>query len=182
MLKCKSFRVICICLLILFLSGCKKFDEGGTVFRSKYRLFGSNKDGARKSWRLIKFEVNGIDSTYLLPGTSIWPDYYKEFAIFYRSSNDNLWFRTSSYLYEYHTRFDSIKKKKILIFNSGTYYTSYYSQCAPIGNDTLCARNLFFPEYKYGRWEISWEVKKLTQSSLILETTLANRYRIELAH
>ncbi len=180
----KSFSTICVCFLILFLSRCKKFDEGGKVFRSKFKLLGSNSDGARKSWGLKKFVVNGIDSTTLIKGPSKWPTYYSEYVIFYRENNDDEHFRSSTYLYEYYTSFDSIKKKRILTFSDMNYYKTYKNQFGVVNGDAIHCRNLFCPEEYLGHsnWHYNWTVKKLTDSELIMELKLKNHYRIELAH
>lgn len=179
-----TFRVILLGFFIMLFWQCKKYDEGGNVFRSKYRLLGSNNDGGRKSWKLRLYQVNGIDSTYLIKGPQNWPTFYSEFAIFYRSSNDNKYFQTSTYLYEYHTRFDSIKSKKYLTFGDMNYYKTYNNQFGVLNGDTIYCRNLFCPEALVGPriWYHKWQVKKLTNNELIIEMKRNNEYRIELVH
>lgn len=54
-------------LILIILSTCKKYEDGGIIRLNRKHLFGERKNNASKTWKLKLYEVNGIDSTQLIP-------------------------------------------------------------------------------------------------------------------
>lgn len=174
-LKCILLVVTCCTLLT-----CKKYDEGGWIRRTCKNLFGGNKVGDSKTWKLKKYEVNGIDSTYLINTGGI-PDFYEKFIEFtYAEKGDpSISYNASTFLDNYYGKL-SVNGKQLTLANKNNPLTKNDSlQCNSISGNTYCSRSLMYPEIN--DWNKIWEIKKLTKSELILSASyqLKNNYRIE---
>ena len=93
----KLFAYFFIGILLLSLSTCKKYNEGGFVGLSRKHLFGEKKDGASKTWKLKLYEVNGIDSTHLIPGTANIPDFFEKFITFRLDNKEGFSFKAETF-------------------------------------------------------------------------------------
>lgn len=161
---------------ILFFSTCKKYPEGGFVNQTRKHLFGGNHVGDSKTWKLKLYEVNGIDSTYLIQGANSIPDFYEKFVTFtYNGKDPSPTYSANTFTYEYGGVFDKLEKEITLGYDPNPKDST---QCKIIDNNTYCVRNLLFPEYnQYGK---KWVIKKLTKKECVLESTLKlqNIYKI----
>jgi hypothetical protein len=173
-------KLMGLCLALLSLSTCKKYPEGGFVKQTCKHLFGSNKVGSSKTWKLKRYEVNGIDSTYLIQGANSIPDFYEKFVTFKFKDNDGSpHIESKTFTYEYGGSVDDTNKQLLIGMKNPTTPLDS-SQCKIINSQTYCVRNLLYPEYNsYGKL---WNIKKLTKSELIIETNwnLKNNYKITL--
>jgi len=70
-------------LILFFTAGCKKFPEGG-FHRNAKKIFNSKKGS---TWDLIKYEVNGIDSTGLIVSNND-PEQLNEYVRFFKYGYD----------------------------------------------------------------------------------------------
>jgi hypothetical protein len=166
------FTFFSIIFLSLTLSTCKKFNEGGLLALSRKHLFGERKDNASKTWKLKLYEVNGIDSTYLIPGTSQIPNYYDQFITFKLDNKEGYTYKANTFLYEYFGYANYAGNKEIGISCSG----GTFSQCRQINNTTICVRNILQPEGPFSK--NNWHINKLTTSEFIFSLSLQNSYRI----
>jgi len=161
---------------ILLFTTCKKYPEGGFVNQTRKHLFGGNDVGDSKTWKLKLYEVNGIDSTYLIQGANNIPDFYGKFVTFiYEGKDPSPVFSAKTFAYEYGGVFDKLEKEITLGYDPNPKDST---QCKNIQNSTYCVRNLLFPEYnQYGK---KWSIKKLTKKECILESNfkLKNSYKI----
>lgn len=159
--------------MLFTLSACKKYEDGGFVFKRIKNLFGDTKDHSKKNWRLSLYEVNGIDSTNLFQGSNLHI-VENNFASFYISDSHAKNYYCSTFLYDYSISID--KKSKLL--SMGTYLSPQHndtSQCFSKSGVLYCQRNIFNPEKnKFAEWQI----KKLTKDELILSIQLTNTYKI----
>jgi hypothetical protein len=173
-------KLMGLCLALLSLSTCKKYPEGGFVKQTCKHLFGSNKIGSNKTWKLKKYEVNGIDSTYLIQGANSIPDFYEKFVTFkYSIFEVSPKFEATTFLWKFKGTVDDLEKKlNIGLFQNPTKEDSI--QCKIIDNINYCNRNILAPELNsVGK---KWYIKKLTRTELVIETNwnLKNNYKITL--
>lgn len=164
------FKILIITIIILCFTSCKKYDEGGLEFRTVSKSLGGNKPGSSKEWHLKKYIVNGIDSTYSINGysnnESILFEYYKkDVGIF-------MVIKTKIFVYAGFIAYKTISTGSI----PHNYIDSI--QCS----NQYCQRNIFKPELK--KINYSWNIKKLTNKELILESdfTSNHNYRLILKH
>ncbi len=108
-------KIISLLMLLTFLTTCKKYDEGGLLRLNRKHLFGERKDGASKTWKLEKYEVNGIDSTYLIPGANIIPNFYENFITFTLDNKEGYSFKANSYIFSYIGNLGFSPSKEIII-------------------------------------------------------------------
>ncbi len=78
-MKCLYNTVILLVISLLF-TACKKYPDGGFVDQTRKHLFGGHNVGNCKTRKLKLYEVNGIESTYLIQGASSIPDFYEKFV------------------------------------------------------------------------------------------------------
>lgn len=166
--------ILLVCIASVLLT-CKKYDEGGWIRRTCKNLFGGNKVGDSKTWKLKKYEVNGIDSTYLINTGGI-PDFYeKTIKFIYSSKGDpSIGYLANTFLYEYSGKIVPTSKYFTLGMSHWPINKEDSVQCKSINNINYCSRNLLFPELK----DISskkWTINKLTGNELIL----VSDYRFE---
>ncbi len=175
--------LITIIIVLFTLSTCKKYPDGGFVNQTRLHLFGGHKVGDSKTWKLKLYEVNGIDSTYLIQGAGTIPDFYDKFVTFkYVSKGDpSIEYSASTFLCDYAGIFDYTYKQ--LTLGIPVPLTRDDSmQCKIVDGTRYCSRNLLFPEFNnYGKL---WNIQKLTKHECVLKTNhnLINSYKIILTH
>lgn len=177
----KPLRIILFLIIILSLTTCKKYPDGGLVSLTYKHLFGGRKDAIKKTWELDSYIVNGIDSTNLIAGIQDIPNFKKNFADFVINdwrSKDIVVYR---FLYKDHININ--KDEKSITFFTGMNYLVYFPvdaiQCELKNNFYYCERNIFKPELKE---QTVWSIKELTKKKLVLTTTITNNYKIILRH
>lgn len=170
----KLFRnIIVFAVIVAFFNSCHKYPEGGWSNVAIKHLFGSNKDGATKTWKLKLYEVNGIDSTsYLLPGNGLTNFQNNEikFSIITARAND---YFASSVIFSYGLGFS--KDKKMIKFMGGLS-TGNIDQC----NSGICERGIFNPNIIDSF--VDWKIIKLKSDEFIITTSLTNSYKIILTN
>ncbi len=172
----RSLLIIVVFSFALVFNCCKKYDDGGFIGKTNKHLFGGSKVNSSKTWKLKLYEVNGIDSTYLIPGANTVPDFYAQFISFkllddVKSSNysaSNYYFGTIDHSY-----------KKILIGPSNSFNSQDSIQCYSKNNNLVCVRNILIPEIDSKKF--LWDIKKLTKKEFIITIQLKNFYKIILA-
>lgn len=169
------FKYLLLFSLSFILVTCKKYDEGGFVKQTNRHLFGHNKSGSNKTWKLKLYEVNGIDSTYIIPGNGSVLDYYNKFITFKILSNENDSYSANNSFYNYSVNIDRAYKK-LLIGPIRTINIEDSTQCYSINSNTVCVRNIFFPEVDAKTF--LWKIIKLTKNEFILTIELKNSYKI----
>lgn len=174
-----KYNVLIYIFLLFALSTCKKYPEGGFVNQTRKHLFGGNDAGDSKTWKLKLYEVNGIDSTYLIQGANSIPDFYEKFMTFtYEGKDPSPTYTANTFLYQYGGVFDDTEKQLTLGYDPSPKDST---QCKTVDGTRYCCRNLFYPEYNY--YGKKWDIKKLTKKECVLESTfkLKNSYRIILS-
>jgi hypothetical protein len=169
----RRYFYILISFISFMLCTCKKYDEGGFVHRSCKNLFGGKKVGSSKTWKLKKYEVNGIDSTYLINTGNI-PDYYDKFTTFKLVGKKFCEYTASGFLYN-HMGSIEFSYKRILIGNNNEA-PILYSQCGVVNNLTYCARNILYPDQSDNVSE--WKIVKLKSDELIITKENSKKYKI----
>ncbi len=179
--KNKFLLVISTLLFAVLFNSCKKYPEGGFVYQTNKHLFGGNKVGDSKTWKLKYYEVNGIDSTAVIPGANSIPDFYNKFITFtYFSKGDpSVGYTASSFLYDYKGKIGKAYNQMTVGFPYESLTKEDSAQCRTIGNNLYCIRNILFPEFD--NYAKLWNIKKLTQNEIILEMNLKNFYKITLS-
>jgi len=174
----RIFKYSFFALIFFAFITCKKYDEGGFIKQTNKHLFGHNKVGSSKTWKLKLYEVNGIDSTYLIQGANTIPDFYEKFVTFkYEAKEVSVQIIATTFSKIYGGSID--KTDKIMLIGMNAPISKNDSmQCNTINNQLYCVRNILFPEYN--NYAKQWNIKKLTKNELILETNwkLKNSYKI----
>lgn len=165
--------------LLISLSTCKKYEEGGLTRLTLKHLFGGNNVGDSKAWKLSKYEVNGIDSTIFVNLHNNIPDFSEAFIKFkYEGSTPSPHYSANTFLQNYTGSIDRVSKLLIIGFSWQTHEDSL--QCKTINSQLVCERNILIPEFiKSGSY---WKIVKLTKSEIILAITHNNSYKIILTH
>lgn len=164
MIKLIKIAVLVICILLL--PTCKKYDEGGFKRQTCKNLFGANKVGSKKTWKLKKYEVNGIDSTNFIQGSIFFQTITFEFF----TKEGTPQHKTQSGNYNYSGYVSSNTNTILFAFDFKNKNDSI--QC-PNNN---CQRNIFFPEFFQRNPQ--WLILKLTKKEFIITTSAINSYRI----
>jgi hypothetical protein len=173
-----KYNVLILIILLFALSTCKKYPEGGFVNQTRKHLFGGNDVGDSKTWKLKLYEVNGVDSTYLIQGANSIPDFYDKFVTFtYKDSDPTIKYQASTYTQNYSGTIS--KKGKDILVAYDWLSEEDSTQCKSINNIFYCQRNLLFPEFL--RRNPKWEISKLTKNELVLSIKLTNSYKIILS-
>ncbi|MBA3665342.1 MAG: hypothetical protein H0W61_14180 [Bacteroidetes bacterium] len=162
------FKYSFILLLLVLLTTCKKYEDGGWSNVAIKHLFGGNESNSNKSWKLKLYEVNGIDSTaYITTGNGVT-----------NFQNDEVKFTlTNARAHDYS-------------YNTKIYYAGlrFQEDKTSIGFDVikyncqnnLCERNIFNPEFNnYGFY---WKIIRLKKSELILTGSANNTYKLIFTH
>jgi hypothetical protein len=157
-------------LILMTLSTCKKYPNGGFVNQTRKHLFGGNDVGDSKTWKLKLYEVNGIDSTNIIQnGTTV--DFY------------DITFKLTDTKYKSFTAntiFQSYRGSSGTTFNITFYNIDITKedsvQCKKIDNVLVCYRNIYVPEVVTKNRE--WQIEKLTATELIINKSISNTYRI----
>lgn len=176
-MKKNKYIIITLGLLFAMLfNTCKKYPEGGLVYSRIKNLFGKSKGLSKKSWKLNLYEVNNIDSTNLIQGSVLSPSSNGDFIIFENDKDNSQYSWTAVYFYS--TGVD--KEAKLLSFGSLlSANNNDTSQCFLKNNVSVCQRNIFNPERN--KW-LEWDIRKLTETELIITKQLINNYKIILTH
>jgi hypothetical protein len=173
------FKYLFITIAFFTLIKCKKYDEGGFTKLSNKHLFGSNKTGSSKTWKLKKYEVNGIDSTSIIPGSGSVTDYYDKFITFRILSDENNSYSADNSFYDYSVNIDRVYKQ-LLIGPIRAINNQDSTQCYNVNSNIICVRNIFFPEVDAKNF--LWNIIKLKKNEMIVEIQLKNRYKIVLTN
>ncbi|MES2132615.1 MAG: hypothetical protein V4506_09700 [Bacteroidota bacterium] len=172
------YNAIVFGILLLTLSTCKKYPDGGFVNQTRMHLFGGHKVGDSKTWKLKLYEVNGIDSTYLIQGAGSIPDFYEKFVTFKLTDSKYICSEAQTYVNTYSSCID--KSNKQITFGEAYDLSNYDStQCKIINNVRYCGRNIFRPEIKIR--SILWNIEKLTKKELIISIKITQSYKIILS-
>ncbi len=155
------FKILIITIIILCLTTCKKYDEGGFLKQTNKNLFGANKVGSKKTWHLKLFEVNGIDSTGLIKGAYNLKTI--DFILFNIEVSTTMQVNYS--IYSLKTGISKLEK------NFGTSLKDS-NQCS----NGICVRNIFAPELNPKG--VSWSIVKLSKKEFIIKSNLINNYKI----
>lgn len=160
-------------IFILLFATCRKYEEGGLENRTCINLFGGNKLQSIKEWKLVKYEVNGFDSTNQLPHYS--ENFYNISFILVDEKYVN--FYAESIFRKY---FGSISDDNIIIGNF-TYYPSLSDsvQCSVINGSYLCYWDVYMPDLICTK-NHKWVIKKLTKNEFVIEKQSNQNYRITL--
>lgn len=173
------FKYLIIAITLFTLSTCKKYDEGGIMRQGVRHLFGGRKEGSSKTWKLKLFEVNGIDSTFLIPGANGIPDFYKETITFTLINSErgkgSPEYSAVSFLYEHYGSFGLAYPEMTIGKYPADYTKNDSLQCKTKDNILFCSRDLIFPELNKG---FVWQISKLTKNEFIITTQLRNSYKI----
>lgn len=172
----KFIRLLFFATIIITLSTCKKYPDGGLVSLTYKHLFGGRKDAIKKTWELNAYIVNGIDSTNLIAGAQDIPNFKKNFADFVVSDWRTKHFMVYRFLYS--NSIEINKTEKTLKFTSSlnAYFTQNdSSQCFTNNNTMYCERNILTPEKNK---TTTWNINKLTKNKLELTANLENNYKI----
>ncbi|MBK9282831.1 MAG: hypothetical protein IPM51_00765 [Sphingobacteriaceae bacterium] len=176
----KLFNIIFLIGICSVLLTCKKYDEGGWIRRTCKNLFGGNKVGDSKTWKLKKYEVNGIDSTYLINTGGI-PDFYEKTIKFtYNSEGDpSIGYLANTFVYEYSGKIVPKSEYFTLGMSHWPINQEDSAQCKSINSIYYCSRNLLFPELK-DIYSKQWMINKLTKNELIIvsDYRLENSYKL----
>ena len=169
------YNTIVIGFLLLTLTTCKKYPDGGFVNQTRMHLFGGHKVGDSKTWKLKLYEVNGIDSTYLIQGAGSIPDFYEKFVTFTYADKDPTYkYSANTFTQEYIGTISKTDKNILIAYDWINQEDS--SQCKKINNQLYCQRNILFPEFL--KRNPVWEINKLTKNELIMSVRLNNSYKI----
>lgn len=164
----------CFLVALTFVAffACKKYPEKGFSFNVKKKLDGGFNYDYEKNWKLILFEVNGIDSTENFRNkkrTDIFNHYHVVI------SPDNR--REKSFIIE--TLVTSFKmalsksKTNMIISPSETTY----SNAINCNSENYCERNIFMP-YANPAQVFYWTISELTNEKLTISLEDKNKYRI----
>ena len=167
------YNIIVLGFLFFSLTTCKKYPDGGFVNQTRKHLFGGNDVGDNKTWKLKLYEVNGIDSTYLIQGAASIPDFYEKFVTFELTERKSISCKVNTFLYTYNTEVDNVYKK---IGFGMKFSKEDTTQCKLKDNKLYCHRNIFFPEFQ--NKAPNWSIVKLKKDELILALEFNNSYKI----
>ena len=146
---------------------CKKYPEGGFLKQGPKTLI-TDKNG---NWQLYLYEVNGIDSTNIIPGGN-YPleDFYKYFFGFssYKDGHTKK-YHSNILLFPYTNTF--IENNKKIIFLCGNYNST---RCDSINGVKYFSRNIFGPETD----GTVWNIIKHRDKECILTYSSKNNYKI----
>lgn len=152
--------------MVLLLSTCKKYPEGGYHFNFLKKLDGQ--------WKLKLYEVNGIDSTTLTQGATYIPNYLDDFASFaIVHSGKRAEIRMKNHYHGYSVIFNNNKRDMLSIHDDGDRDQFDSTGCLK-NNTQLCQRNVFIPTTDR---IFSWKIEKFTKKELILLSVIYN-YKI----
>lgn len=170
-----KYNVLIFIFLLFALSTCKKYPEGGFINQTRKHLFGGNDAGDSKTWKLKLYEVNGIDSTYLIQGANSIPDFYEKFVTFhYNGSDPSIKHTTNTYTQNYSGYVDGKGRDILFAYDWVAHEDS--TQCKKIDNILCCQRNILFPEFL--KRNPVWKISKLTKREMIISIELNNSYKI----
>ena len=158
---------ILLLFLLFTLSTCKKYPDGGFT-RQGPKTFITDKAGV---WQLALYEVNGIDSTFLLPEGTEVDQYYSTFMTcskYSKYEKKGYYYCTAS-MFIYDLSFQN--KNRLMAF---TPKNNKY--CIPFKTFTnFCFRELLCPE---SFSTTIWEIEKLRDKECVIRTNLKNTYKI----
>lgn len=167
-----KYHLLFIVSLLVSLSSCKKYPEGGFVNQTRKHLFGGNDVGDSKTWKLKRYEVNGIDSTELIRNGSTSDFYDITFKLTDKKYKD---FEANTLFQKYR---GSIGSKFNITFYDIDLTRQDSVQCKQLNNSIVCYRNIYIPEVNIKNRE--WNIEKITTNELIISKSVSNQYRITL--
>ncbi|MBC7861659.1 MAG: hypothetical protein IAF38_01720 [Bacteroidia bacterium] len=149
--------LICLLIVSITFTTCKKYPEGGLQAFAFKHLLTDNND----SWKLKLYEVNGIDSTYLINagGTSgLYSQALSAFKLNNESKAKDLSLRSGGYFYEGYFK----QGRSQLLFNC-------------VGQATNPLREIFNPE----KTNLPiWVIDLLKKDKVIFTAKWDNFYKI----
>lgn len=173
-MKNTAYLIIsCMCII---LCTCKKYPDGGFVNQTRKHLFGGNDVGDSKTWKLKLYEVNGIDSTYLIQGANSIPDFYEKFVTFKLTDKKYISSEANTFTYRYTSSVSKAYKEINFALYDIDWTHNDSIQCEKIGNIYYCTRNIFIPDAS--KRATSWNINKLTKYELSINLSLKNSYKI----
>ncbi len=163
-----GFTYAVIIIVLFTLSTCRKYPDGGFVNQTRLHLFGGHKVGDSKTWKLKLYEVNGIDSTYLIPGAASISDFYEKVITFtYTGKNPSPEYKANTFLFEYKGELNKSAKQLTIVIGHKPLTIDDSLQCKVVDGIKYFGRNLLYPESNnYGKL---WDIRKLTRHECILE-------------
>ena len=171
-------KYILFLVLSMVLLTCKKYDEGGLVMLTRKHLFGGHKNGDSKTWKLKKFEVNGIDSTFLINTWGI-PDFYEKFITFKLVNAKEYKYEAYTFMHLYYGTLEL--STKYFTLGPGSMNKEDSTQCKEISGIIYCARDILRPETFNGAY--LWEIDKLKSNALVIPNSQhKNRYKLFFEH
>ena len=144
------------------LFSCKKYPEGGCERRSHKNIIGK--------WKLILYEVNGIDSTNLINYNG--EETYKIIS-FYKDGS-TIEFQNSNRGGAETVRFENGDKN---LFFENMSITSGI-KCTLFNGVNYCYRSYLIPEPSSGTTSASWTILKLKSNELVITLSKKNKYKI----
>jgi hypothetical protein len=162
----KNKIYILLFIIGLSYSSCKKYSDGG-FYKQGPKTFINYK---KAQWKLSLYEVNGVDSTYLIQTPMVsGNDFYKDFLYCnYINKKENNDLYANNHNYNYLIKFTN--KNAQISFENGAI-----SQCLNTSTGVSCQRNIFNPE---GTNKVLFTILKLKDNECILTTQLNNSYKI----
>jgi hypothetical protein len=166
-------KTVCFTILALVLILCSTCKKGFHLRNQFVKLSNDN-----KHWSLVKYKVNGIDSTDLI-NFGNYPDFKSTFFLALMSS------RTSGMpsCYNRFYTLGAVFEDKYTILRVGNSKPASKASFYTLGGDTChssfvsdCQRNVFLPEGKDTRWKI----EKFRFGKLVLTCKQNNSYYLEL--
>lgn len=160
----------------LIFNCCKKYDDGGFVRQTRKHLFGGHKEGSSKTWKLKLYEVNGIDSTILIPEANNIPDFYSKCITFTLTDKKFIDYNAVTFLHNLSGEIDDAYKNMSMGPLTSNWTKEDSTQCFLKNNKTYCSRNIFLPEIQ--NRALLWNIIKLTKKEFIITIQLKNFYKI----
>ncbi|MGZ3900331.1 MAG: hypothetical protein ACXVNO_10730 [Bacteroidia bacterium] len=166
----KILKYIIIFILLVTLSTCKKYPEGGWTNVAIKHLFGGKESQSSKTWKLKLYEVNGIDSTaYITAGNGVT-----------NFQNDEVIFKITTARYKDYFIKSVVFEQGIALSKDKRYITTLNPNINQCLTSTFCERNIFSPEAETNLYK--WKIIKLINSELIITGNFKNSYKIILKH
>lgn len=166
----KFFIIRCFLLVLVFgiFSTCKKYPEGGYTNRARKNIL---KHGG--SWSLIKYEVNGVDSSDLINPAN-YNAFKKNFISFSHPQSSKTSYLGINFRITYSLTFSDSYSK--LFFSDASFNGLEYLGTCSSSNVQACQRRIFMPEGD----NTIWTIEKFTKKEIYLKCSLKSNYTIKL--
>ncbi|MCW3076880.1 MAG: hypothetical protein JWO32_1489 [Bacteroidetes bacterium] len=160
------YKFLIVVGLLLTLTTCHKYPEGGWSNVAIRHLFGGTEGNSKKVWKIKLYEVNGIDSTaYLFSGNGITN--FENVSMTLRLNNaraHDYYFYTS--IFKGVLQFNENKNITHIAFPNNKY------NCL----NNVCERNIYYPEFNGSGF--FWKIVRLKKNELILTNSATNNYKL----